>query len=102
MCLNLLQSVTAVSSIDDHNSYWQINGKFGSECTRGYLILYLNRHAFYNSIVIKFLYFREPIKCGQTVTLLHVSTGARLHSHHFHSPLSHNLEVSAFEGGDSG
>lgn len=48
---------------------------------------------------------RNPVKCGQTVRLLHVSTRRNLHSHHFQSPLSRNLEVSAFgeEGeGDEG
>lgn len=76
------QSVTAVDSTDDHNSYWQIRAKTGTDCTRG-----------------------NPIKCGQTVRLLHVSTRRNLHSHHFQSPLSRNLEVSAFgeEGeGDEG
>lgn len=76
------QSVTAVDSTDDHNSYWQIRAKTGTECIRG-----------------------NPIKCGQTVRLLHVSTRRNLHSHHFQSPLSRNLEVSAFgeEGeGDEG
>lgn len=41
-------------------------------------------------------YFRQPIKCGQTIRLMHLSTRRNLHSHHFQSPLSHNLEVSAF------
>ena len=27
---------------------------------------------------------------------MHLSTRRNLHSHHFQSPLSHNLEVSAF------
>ena len=40
--------------------------------------------------------FRAPVKCGQTVRLMHLSTRRNLHSHHFQSPLSHNLEVSAF------
>ncbi|KAK7091104.1 stromal cell-derived factor 2-like isoform X3 [Littorina saxatilis] len=67
------QSVTGVDSSDDHNSYWQVRGKTGTTCTRG-----------------------NPVKCGQTVRLMHVSTRRNLHSHHFQSPLSHNLEVSAF------
>lgn len=37
-----------------------------------------------------------PIKCGQTIRLQHLSTGRNLHSHTFVSPLSRNLEVSAF------
>ena len=44
---------------------------------------------------------RQPVKCGQTIRLLHLQTKKNLHSHHFQSPLSHNLEVSAFgEDGD--
>ncbi|KAL3853892.1 hypothetical protein ACJMK2_013191 [Sinanodonta woodiana] len=72
------QSVTAVESSDDHNSYWQVRAKTGATCSRG-----------------------EPVKCGQTIRLTHLSTGRNLHGHHFQSPLSHNLEVSAFgEGGE--
>ncbi|XP_021361901.1 stromal cell-derived factor 2-like [Mizuhopecten yessoensis] len=67
------QSVTAVDSSEDHNSYWQVRGKTGIGCTRG-----------------------EPVKCGQTLRLMHLNTRRNLHSHHFQSPLSHNLEVSAF------
>lgn len=67
------QSVTAVDSSDDHNSYWKIKGKTSDDCPRG-----------------------QPIKCGQTIKLQHLTTGRNLHSHHFQSPLSHNLEVSAF------
>ncbi|KAH9491947.1 Stromal cell-derived factor 2-like protein [Bulinus truncatus] len=67
------QSVTGVDSSDDHNSYWQINAKTGAVCSRG-----------------------NPIKCGQTIRLMHVATKRNLHSHHFQSPLSRNLEVSAF------
>ncbi|BFZ20912.1 hypothetical protein BsWGS_23951 [Bradybaena similaris] len=76
------QSVTGVDSSDDHNSYWQVRGKTGATCVRG-----------------------NPVKCGQTIRLMHVATKRNLHSHHFQSPLSHNLEVSAFgeEGeGDEG
>jgi len=43
---------------------------------------------------------RSPIKCGSVIRLTHLNTNKNLHSHHFQSPLSHNLEVSAF--GDSG
>jgi len=76
------QSVTGVSSSDDHNSYWRVRGKTGVSCTRG-----------------------NPVKCGQTIRLTHVATKRNLHSHKFSSPLSRNLEVSAFgeEGeGDEG
>lgn len=37
---------------------------------------------------------REPIKCGDSIRLLHVSTRKNLHSHLFASPLSNNQEVS--------
>lgn len=76
------QSVTAVETPDDHNSYWRIRGKMGDDCTRG-----------------------EAVVCGNTIRLTHLETGKNLHSHHFQSPLSHNQEVSAFgeEGaGDDG
>ena len=43
---------------------------------------------------------RAPIKCGSIIRLTHLNTNRNLHSHHFQSPLSRNLEVSAF--GDSG
>lgn len=72
------QSVTAVSDTTDKNSFWQIKGKEDSQCERG-----------------------TPIKCGSTITLLHVATRRNLHSHNFQSPLSHNQEVSCFgEDGD--
>lgn len=75
----LFKSVTAIENQEDNNSYWRIQGKVGSTCKRG-----------------------EPVKCGQTVRLTHVNTGRNLHSHHFQSPLSHNLEVSAFGEGGQG
>ena len=48
--------------------------------------------------LVRFAFFdlSSPVKCGQTIRLTHVNTGRNLHSHHFQSPLSHNLEVSAF------
>ncbi|KAK2166042.1 hypothetical protein LSH36_43g04061 [Paralvinella palmiformis] len=67
------QSVTAVESSDDHNSYWQVRASMGHQCPRG-----------------------EPVECNQVIRLTHLNTGRNLHSHHFTSPLSHNLEVSAF------
>ena len=39
---------------------------------------------------------RAPIKCGSVIRLTHLNTNRNLHSHHFQSPLSRNLEVSAF------
>ncbi|XP_041476222.1 stromal cell-derived factor 2-like [Lytechinus variegatus] len=72
------QSVTAVDSTTDQNSYWQIKGKLDKNCVRG-----------------------EPIKCGSTIRLQHIATKRNLHSHHFQSPLSSNQEVSSFgENGD--
>ncbi|CAH1796113.1 unnamed protein product [Owenia fusiformis] len=71
------QSVTGVESADDTNSYWTVRAKNGETCERG-----------------------VAIKCGQTIRLTHLATKRNLHSHHFQSPLSHNLEVSAF--GDDG
>lgn len=38
----------------------------------------------------------KPIKCGETIRLLHISTKKRLHSHHVHSALSRQQEISAF------
>ena len=44
---------------------------------------------------------RMPVKCGDTIRLLHIATRRNLHSHLFQSPLSNNQEVSAFgENGD--
>lgn len=74
------QSITAVKNADDHNSYWQIRPKIGFELKheRG-----------------------MPVKCGDTIRLLHIATRRNLHSHLFQSPLSNNQEVSAFgENGD--
>ena len=31
----VFQSVTAVEAADDHNSYWRIRSKMGSNCVRG-------------------------------------------------------------------
>jgi dolichyl-phosphate-mannose--protein O-mannosyl transferase len=72
------QSVTGVTTEDDHNSYWQVREPHNKQknidnCARG-----------------------EPIKCGQMIRLTHLSTQRNLHTHHFASPLSHNQEVSAF------
>eukprot|EP01067_Filipodium_phascolosomae_P009353 Filipodium_phascolosomae@DN8334_c0_g1_i1.p1 len=49
----------------------------------------------------------RAIKCGDTIRLEHVETQKNLHSHHFQSPISRRLEVTAFgtegigDGGDS-
>ena len=45
----------------------------------------------------------KPIKCGETIRLLHISTKKRLHSHYATSILSRQQEISAFgETGDFG
>ncbi|XP_015905597.1 stromal cell-derived factor 2 [Parasteatoda tepidariorum] len=67
------QSVTAITDTDDVNSHWVVKGKSGKTCKRG-----------------------EPIPCGMTIRLEHLQTKKNLHSHHFHSPLSSNQEVSCF------
>ncbi|XP_076362127.1 stromal cell-derived factor 2-like isoform X1 [Tachypleus tridentatus] len=71
------QSVTGIDSQEDNNSHWVVKGKIGQPCSRG-----------------------QPITCGSVIRLEHIATGKNLHSHHFPSPLSNNLEVSAF--GDDG
>lgn len=68
------QSVTAVKSADDHNSYWQVMPAFG----------------------VKGIERGEKIRCGSTIRLTHLATRHNLHSHLFVSPLSNNQEVSAF------
>uniref|UniRef100_A0A7S3DBZ2 MIR domain-containing protein n=1 Tax=Palpitomonas bilix TaxID=652834 RepID=A0A7S3DBZ2_9EUKA len=77
------QSVTSTGSKDDPNSLWVVHAKHGDPmCPRG-----------------------TPVKCGDTIRLMHSATRANLHSHLFRSPLSQQQEVSAFgvEGeGDTG
>ncbi|XP_066906015.1 stromal cell-derived factor 2-like [Halyomorpha halys] len=49
----------------------------------------------------------QPVQCGDTVRLMHLASAKNLHSHTVRSPLSGNLEVTAFgengvgDGGDS-
>lgn len=77
------QSVTTTGVVSDANSLWIVKEKFKENaCQAG-----------------------EPIKCGDTIRLEHMSTGRNLHSHLFKSALSGNQEVSGFgeEGfGDTG
>jgi hypothetical protein len=49
-----------------------------------------------------FFFFREAIKCGSIIRLYHSGTGRYLHSHYHQSPISHQQEVSAFDGLDKG
>lgn len=73
------QSVTATELKDDVNSHWAIKGQQDEVCKRG-----------------------EPVACGSTIRLHHVTTNKNLHSHHFSSPLSGNQEISCYgdEKGD--
>lgn len=45
---------------------------------------------------------REPVPCGSDIRLQHANTKAYLHSHQHISPLSHQQEVSCFDGEDTG
>eukprot|EP00197_Chlamydomonas_leiostraca_P011332 CAMPEP_0202866864 /NCGR_PEP_ID=MMETSP1391-20130828/8401_1 /ASSEMBLY_ACC=CAM_ASM_000867 /TAXON_ID=1034604 /ORGANISM="Chlamydomonas leiostraca, Strain SAG 11-49" /LENGTH=235 /DNA_ID=CAMNT_0049546851 /DNA_START=51 /DNA_END=758 /DNA_ORIENTATION=+ len=77
------QSVTCYPTGDDANSLWILLGTSEKPCVPG-----------------------DTVKKGQAVRLQHVATRKWLHSHRFQSPLSGNLEVSAFgsesqtDGGD--
>ncbi|KAJ9507700.1 hypothetical protein QJQ45_019127 [Haematococcus lacustris] len=67
------QSVTAYPTADDGNSLWSITGTLDTPCLPG-----------------------SSIKKGSKLRLQHVGTRKWLHSHHFQSPLSAQMEVSAF------
>lgn len=68
------QSVTGTDKQEDVNSHWTILASQGKEsCERG-----------------------EPIKCGDTIRLLHIATRKNLHSHFFQSPLTRNQEISCY------
>lgn len=71
------QSVTGTDSTDDVNSHWVVLGISTEPCKRG-----------------------EPVECGSSIRLQHLTTKKLLHSHLFSSPLSGSQEVSAF--GDNG
>ncbi|KAF9583487.1 hypothetical protein BGW38_009351 [Lunasporangiospora selenospora] len=73
------QSVTATPTKDDPNSLWLVMAQDGHTCNRG-----------------------ESVPCGATIRLKHVNTKKHLHSHHHSSPMSGGLEVSAYDGSDSG
>uniref|UniRef100_A0AC34RCH1 MIR domain-containing protein n=2 Tax=Panagrolaimus sp. JU765 TaxID=591449 RepID=A0AC34RCH1_9BILA len=79
------QSITGMTNSDDVNSHWQILGANKESCSRG-----------------------TPVKCGDTIRFLHLTTKCLLHSHDFPAPLSKsNQEVSCFgkdgegDGGDN-
>uniref|UniRef100_A0A7E4W1C8 MIR domain-containing protein n=1 Tax=Panagrellus redivivus TaxID=6233 RepID=A0A7E4W1C8_PANRE len=68
------QSVTGNSNSDDVNSHWQILGGNKEQCPRG-----------------------TPVKCGDTIRLLHLATKCLLHSHDFPAPLTKaHQEISCF------
>lgn len=74
--------VTAVSAATDPGGVWLVKPVLSDDlglpsCTRG-----------------------QPLKSGDRVRLQHARSRRWLHSHHFPSPISRQLEVSAF-GGES-
>ncbi|KAI9319458.1 MIR motif-containing protein, partial [Dichotomocladium elegans] len=73
------QSTTAFPAADDNNSFWIVRAATGMQCSRG-----------------------EPVPCGAVIRLQHANTKAYLHSHQHTSPLSHQQEVSCYNGVDSG
>lgn len=99
------QSVTGFQDTSDANSLWVVSGAQVSVdavvCQCSTVSVQKN-----NSICIpgmpslESLHLQEaecvqgtPIKSGTAVRLQHVATRRWLHSHHFPSPLSQNLEV---------
>ncbi|XP_061357505.1 stromal cell-derived factor 2-like protein [Gastrolobium bilobum] len=71
------QSVTALPSVDDSNSYWIVRPQIGTSAKQG-----------------------DTIESGTIIRLQHMTTRKWLHSHLHSSPITGNLEVSCF-GGDS-
>ncbi|CAM6015695.1 unnamed protein product [Sphagnum balticum] len=70
------QSVTSFPGVEDANSFWIVHAPSGTNVQQG-----------------------DAIPNGSIVRLQHVRTRKWLHSHLHQSPISGNLEVSAF-GGD--
>jgi|EP00161_Ancyromonas_sigmoides_P004723 dolichyl-phosphate-mannose--protein O-mannosyl transferase len=73
------QSVTAVDTNADSNSFWEVRPADGETCETG-----------------------DRIRCGGSVRLTHLQTQRNLHSHNVASPLSGQLEVSAYGDGGNG
>ncbi|ORY06823.1 hypothetical protein K493DRAFT_273917 [Basidiobolus meristosporus CBS 931.73] len=73
------QSVTALPTADDTNSFWIVKGALGENCPRG-----------------------QPIECNSVVRLQHMNTKTHLHSHLHDAPMSNYQEISAYQGEDSG
>ncbi|KAJ4952971.1 hypothetical protein NE237_029803 [Protea cynaroides] len=71
------QSVTGFSTVDDSNSYWIVKPVLDSSEKQG-----------------------DIINSGTLIRLQHMRTRKWLHSHLHASPISGNLEVSCFGGGD--
>ncbi|KAJ3048654.1 Stromal cell-derived factor 2-like protein 1 [Rhizophlyctis rosea] len=75
------QSVTGFPRGDDPSSYWTIHHGFGETPRRR----------------------GDSVPCNAIITLTHLNTDTRLHSHDNHaSPISHKQEVSAYAGTDFG
>ena len=78
------QLVTAIDNNRSPNGLWQVREREGEQmCEAG-----------------------TPVKCGDIIRLMHVTTGKNLHTHGIQSPLSAQHEVTGFGdgqgGGDSG
>lgn len=68
------QLVTAVQNNKSPNGLWQIReGNDDPFCEAG-----------------------KPVKCGQVIRLMHLGTGANLHTHGIRSPISNQHEVTGF------
>lgn len=85
------QSVTSTGSKDDPNSLWVVHSAHNTPaCPRGQAEV-----VFCYTFSLGFV-IGTPVKCGDTIRLMHSATKANLHSHLFRSPLSQQQEVSAF------
>ncbi|KAI9092394.1 MIR motif-containing protein [Phlyctochytrium arcticum] len=75
------QAVTCNPAADNNDDFFIVSAGHGQpQCQRG-----------------------QPMKCKSIIRLVHLNSGKYLHSHSAHaSPFSHNQEVSAFDGTDTG
>jgi dolichyl-phosphate-mannose--protein O-mannosyl transferase len=80
------QLITFVKDYGTHNTLWWVRPAHHSEATE-----YIDDTC----------QLAEPIRCGTTIRLTHVSTLRNLHSHGVESPLSRQQEVSAYGEGDA-
>lgn len=100
------QSVTGTEIQEDANSHWYIwLIKEKGLCERGWVtdfIWSMSNRVSIVSMCKNLLIFaiccisREPIKCGDTIRLEHLTTKKNLHSHFFQSPLSGKQEISCY------